>query len=185
MQFGAPRKKPLCPTVEVDDFGGLPCPRSIGNGNCNCGAYLNIEDPSIGLNSSTGATPDIAAQVDDLNPIEALPHHLPQTGIGPARQKLAVGNHSNDTPLWRIVGLKHFPDGSTIDIVKMDIEGAEQTVFAADVSWLARVRALIIEWHPDRCDPRPMIATLEAAGFEHHAANAARQDNLSAFRRRD
>lgn len=73
---------------------------------------------------------------------------------------------------------------ATIDLVKMDVEGAEQAVLTTNTSWLARVRALVIEWHPDRCDPAPLVKALEAAGFEHHPANVARQDNLSAFLRR-
>ena len=76
------------------------------------------------------------------------------------------------------------PADACIDLVKMDVEGAEQSVLAAETSWLARVRALVIEWHPDRCDPAPLVKALETAGFDHFAANATRQDNLSAFRRR-
>ncbi len=77
--------------------------------------------------------------------------------------------------------LQQLPKDSTIDLVKIDIEGAEQAVFSADISWLDRVRALIIEWHSDRCDPAPMIAKIQAANFEHYAVNASRQDNLSLF----
>lgn len=81
--------------------------------------------------------------------------------------------------------LHRLPPGSVIDVVKMDVEGAEQTVLTQETSWLASVRSLVIEWHPDRCDPAPLVKALEAAGFEHHPANVSRQDNLSAFRRRD
>jgi FkbM family methyltransferase len=34
-----------------------------------------------------------------------------------------------------------------IDILKIDIEGAERSVFTGDVSWLSRVRLVIIELH--------------------------------------
>ena len=81
--------------------------------------------------------------------------------------------------------LERLPADTTIDLVKMDVEGAEQSVLTTNTSWLARVRALVVEWHPDRCDPAPLVRALESAGFEHHPANVARQDNLSAFHRRD
>ncbi len=73
------------------------------------------------------------------------------------------------------------PAGSPIDLVKMDIEGGEQAVFTGDLSWLERTRALIIEWHPDRCDPRPMMDALASRGFRRFPANARRQENLDAF----
>lgn len=79
--------------------------------------------------------------------------------------------------------LASLPHGAVVDILKMDIEGAEKSVLGADVSWLQRVRALVIEWHPDRADPAPLIATITRAGFDHLPCNAARQDNLSAFKR--
>lgn len=54
---------------------------------------------------------------------------------------------------------------SQVDYLKMDIEGAEQRVFDADLSWLARVNAIKIEIHP----PAEMQTTRErlaAAGFD-------------------
>lgn len=39
-----------------------------------------------------------------------------------------------------------------IDLLKIDIEGAEKTVFSApDLSWLDRVRNIVIELHGDEC----------------------------------
>ncbi len=35
-----------------------------------------------------------------------------------------------------------------IDLLKMDIEGAEQEIFASDTSWLSHVRNMIVEIHP-------------------------------------
>jgi FkbM family methyltransferase len=37
---------------------------------------------------------------------------------------------------------------TAVDFMKMDIEGAEAAVLGADVSWLAAVRAILIEVHP-------------------------------------
>lgn len=78
--------------------------------------------------------------------------------------------------------LAQFPDGR-VDVVKMDIEGAEAELLTDDVSWLSRVRALMVEWHEDRADPAPLIRNVEAAGFQHQRLNVRRQDNLSLFLR--
>jgi FkbM family methyltransferase len=40
-------------------------------------------------------------------------------------------------------------DINDIDLLKIDIEGAEKEVFAADTSWLDRVRNIVIELHDD------------------------------------
>ncbi len=42
--------------------------------------------------------------------------------------------------------------GGAVDILKVDIEGAEEQVFAGDTSWLDRVRALAIEIHWGECE---------------------------------
>jgi hypothetical protein len=38
-----------------------------------------------------------------------------------------------------------------IDLLKIDIEGAESLVFSSDISWLKIVDRLIIEIHSDAC----------------------------------
>lgn len=78
--------------------------------------------------------------------------------------------------------LARFPEGR-VDVVKMDIEGAEAELLAEDASWLSRVEALMVEWHEDRADPAPLIRNVEAAGFQHQRLNVRRQDNLSLFLR--
>jgi FkbM family methyltransferase len=78
--------------------------------------------------------------------------------------------------------LDRFPEGR-VDLVKMDIEGGEEVLLSHDTDWLARVKALIVEWHDDRADSRPLIRNVEAAGFVHRRINEGRQDNLSLFYR--
>lgn len=54
---------------------------------------------------------------------------------------------ATDMPtLLRQVGMER------VDILKMDIEGAERTVFSGDTSWLDNVRNLVIEFHGDDCE---------------------------------
>ena len=58
--------------------------------------------------------------------------------------------------------------GGGVDLIKMDIEGAEAEFFA-DVerchSLLARTGAIAIEVHPERIDPYQVLDALDEAGF--------------------
>jgi hypothetical protein len=49
-----------------------------------------------------------------------------------------------------------------IDILKLDIEGAEQDLFASNYSWLARVNIVIIELH-EKLIPNSSAAFYSAA----------------------
>ncbi len=59
------------------------------------------------------------------------------------------GRMVNLEPLFSTSSLKGIQAGNppTIDLLKCDIEGAEQEVFADCASWLHRVRNLVIELH--------------------------------------
>jgi len=97
------------------------------------------------------------------------------------------GTHSQGLRV-PVVGIRdllaRFPEGR-VDLVKMDIEGGEEELLGRDTDWLDRVKALIVEWHDDRADSRPLIRSVEAAGFTHRRINEPRQDNLSLFWRMD
>lgn len=80
--------------------------------------------------------------------------------------------------------LGRFPMG-LVDLVKMDIEGGEEELLSHDTDWLTKVKALIVEWHDERADSRPLIRNVEAAGFTHRRINSERQDNLSLFLRKN
>jgi hypothetical protein len=55
----------------------------------------------------------------------------------------------------------------SIDILKIDIEGAEKEVFADSTAWLGRVRAIIIELH-DRLKPGCSRSFYNGSnGFDH------------------
>lgn len=58
-----------------------------------------------------------------------------------------------------------------IDVVKMDIEGAEAGIMAGNLDWLDRVGVLIIEIHRKYVEPGPIFKALESKGFtdvDHH-----------------
>jgi FkbM family methyltransferase len=63
--------------------------------------------------------------------------------------------------------LDRFPAAARIDLVKIDIEGGEQALFDADLSWLERVDCLVLELHADRVDCRAIISGLEASGLQY------------------
>jgi FkbM family methyltransferase len=66
--------------------------------------------------------------------------------------------------------------GETVDLLKMDIEGAEAPVIAhlAATGALRRIRALICEWHEWEDAPRlhVALAQLAAAGFTYRLTNS-------------
>ena len=87
-----------------------------------------------------------------------------------------------------VVGIRdllgRFPE-CRVDLVKMDIEGGEEELLSRDTGWLAQVKALIVEWHDDRADSRPLIRNVESAGFQHQLITPKCQDNLSLVLRKD
>jgi FkbM family methyltransferase len=60
--------------------------------------------------------------------------------------------------------LASIPDGGEIDLLKMDIEGAEEAVLAGETPWLGRVRSVLAELHPN-VDRAALTHKLEAEGL--------------------
>ena len=54
-------------------------------------------------------------------------------------------------------------DWDGVDLIKMDIEGGEESVIPGALDVLRRTRFLIIEIHNDRIDSSPVLATLKSA----------------------
>jgi FkbM family methyltransferase len=68
---------------------------------------------------------------------------------------------------WDIPSLIEMSGFSHLDLLKIDIEGAEKAVFSADVStWLSRVRNLCIELHGQKCRDT-FFGALAKYDFEH------------------
>lgn len=74
-------------------------------------------------------------------------------------------------PMIELLERAAFP--GPIDLLKCDIEGGEAELFTGDVSWLARVRWLLIETHAPY-DLAALRADLRAAGFEYSPARLRR-----------
>ena len=59
-----------------------------------------------------------------------------------------------------------------VDFLKIDIEGSEFELFRGELDWLARVRRIAMEVHPDAGAPHELAATLTASGFSVRLADA-------------
>ena len=98
--------------------------------------------------------------------------------------RVVGANRGSDVTLVPVVGIRElidrFPRGC-VDLVKMDIEGAEGDLLSGNPSWLENIGALIVEWHDERTDSAPLIQNVEKFGFSHRRINESRQQNLSLF----
>ena len=76
----------------------------------------------------------------------------------------APGNPA-DVQAWDVATLLNLAGQSQVDLVKIDIEGSEAEVFAAETGrWLPMVRNLCIELHDEKCRE---IFFRALAGFEY------------------
>jgi FkbM family methyltransferase len=64
--------------------------------------------------------------------------------------------------------LQRLPEGADVDVLKLDVEGAEASIFAdEDLSWLERIRLIAIELHPTLHPIEPVIERLREQGFDY------------------
>lgn len=76
--------------------------------------------------------------------------------------------------------LARTPDGFA-DLVKVDIEGAEEQVLSGDLGWLDRIGSMIVEFHPDRVDYSRLVGVVEQAGFRYVPANSVWPGSMDCF----
>ena len=57
-------------------------------------------------------------------------------------------------------------EGAGADVVKIDIEGAEEALLGGDVGWLANVGTVVAELHRDDGDAQAVVSALEQAGLQ-------------------
>jgi FkbM family methyltransferase len=99
--------------------------------------------------------------------------------------RVGVGSLTVDVISMRTI-LSMLPAGAMIDLVKMDIEGGEQALLVdTDTGWLSRVRAFIVEFHPEIVDHPRLIETLKGAGFSYYPPSPARGIHSEFFVRHD
>jgi FkbM family methyltransferase len=58
-----------------------------------------------------------------------------------------------------------------VDLLKVDIEGAEVALFGGDTSWLERIGAIAIEFHEDSREQSGFDRIIERSGFDVDDAN--------------
>jgi FkbM family methyltransferase len=91
-----------------------------------------------------------------------------------------VADHGRPVPAMSIEAiLGHLPADRRIDLLKVDIEGAEEALIQGDLDWLDRVGAVIAELHPALgVDCSTFIARLESHGFRYVPARSVRWNSM-------
>jgi FkbM family methyltransferase len=81
----------------------------------------------------------------------------------------------------RVVGMRTLlADLDRVDMLKIDIEGAENELFrGGDLSWLEKVTAIIIEFHSG--SERELAPIIEAHGFRFLPAGSVRWNSMDCF----
>jgi FkbM family methyltransferase len=59
--------------------------------------------------------------------------------------------HDARVEAWDVPALLELAGEPFVDLAKIDIEGSEAEIFAANTDWLSRVRNICIELHGERC----------------------------------
>jgi len=184
----------LCPTYEP------PFPARRLDVVVDLGA--NIGFTSLYFARRLGAGTCVAVEPDAAN-ASLLRRNLEQNGIAAIVLEAAVGRldgtamftsaaESNlgrladakgATPV-RVVSmrtvLEHVGD-RRIDLLKIDIEGGEGALFDADTTWLDRVDAIMMEFHPGVAEIAPIIERIQAHGLRHIPVNSVRFGTADAF----
>lgn len=68
-----------------------------------------------------------------------------------------------------------------VDLLKVDIEGAEHDLLSGDLAWLVQVRALMIEFHTGMVDYRRLITVLESEGFRYIPPDSMYANSAAGF----
>jgi FkbM family methyltransferase len=81
-----------------------------------------------------------------------------------ARASSPAGRPGGDGPLEGLAELLDRHGLRQVDLMKIDIEGAEFALFA-EPSWLGRIGRIVMEVHPEHGDPAGLQRTLTEHGF--------------------
>jgi FkbM family methyltransferase len=66
-------------------------------------------------------------------------------------------------------------------LVKIDIEGSEQSLFDGPLEWLSRTDAIIIEFHPTVVNYPGLTALVSSKGFKYIPAGSSFPGNMDSF----
>lgn len=73
------------------------------------------------------------------------------------------------------------PEDDAIDLLKVDIEGAEAELFATSGTWLNRVRNILVEVHQPTYSPQKFFKDLDSAGIGAEQFSVTILDETSNF----
>ncbi len=161
----------------------------------------NIGFTSLYFASRYGARLVVAVEPDPDN-ATLLRRNLAQNGIEAVVLESAVGPddrvarfaRTTDSNLGRVADagiavemlsmasiLERIGDAE-IDMLKIDIEGGEGALFdAADLSWLRRVRAMMIEFHPEVVDRAAIVEIITGYGFDFIPVGSVEEKSADTF----
>jgi FkbM family methyltransferase len=92
--------------------------------------------------------------------------------------RAASGREVKAISMRSLIGSAPHP---AIDLLKIDIEGAEEDLLLEDASWLDHVRALMIEFHPEVVDQARLERELQTRGFRNIPAGSVLPRSTSTF----
>jgi len=79
--------------------------------------------------------------------------------------------------------LRMLPEDTAVDLLKVDIEGGEENLLCGDVEWLARVKALLAEFHPALIDYATVKKTILDSGLSCTREDTIHENTLELFLR--
>lgn len=163
-------------------------------------AGANIGFATLYFARRHGARTCVAVEPDASN-ASLLRRNLEQNGIDAVVLEAAVGGadgtasfaSSRESNLGRLtpggvsVRVLSMPSvlrslgDRRVDMLKVDIEGGEGDLFAADTGWLDRVDAIMMEFHPNAAAVAPIVARIERHGLRHIPVNSVRWGTTDSF----
>jgi FkbM family methyltransferase len=140
--------------------------------------HVNVADARLDELRELCAAPGNARMARHNLEINGIDAEVVEAALGPeegtARFEVAgdstlgrLGDSGIEVPIVTPQSLvDRFPPGEPIDLVKMDVEGAERDVLKADLARLDRLQALAIEFHDGPEATAEMISRITEVGFD-------------------
>jgi FkbM family methyltransferase len=132
----------------------------------------NLEVLRMNLAGYPGRSVVVPAAVWARDGSVTLARHTGRRGEWARRVEAALV-HTGDVRAICMRTLLDEVGAPNVDVLKVDIEGAEELVFASgDVSWLRLVRVLAIELHGEHCERALRAAVARAGAHVRHEYQA-------------
>jgi len=117
-----------------------------------------------------------------------------QAAVGPSDgvTRFTAHEHSNLGRTFTEVGvevgmvsmesvLQRLGEAKRLDVLKIDIEGAEEALLSGDIRWLEHVGCIIAEFHPTLVDYPNLVLKLQREGFEYLKAGGRHPELMDVF----